>query len=469
MNRQGSILVGLLWCLALLSVVVFGILHTSRMDLVVAANFRDGIQARYLALAGVEKAKALLYHDARDRTRSRQHHSGQLYDSPAEFASVTLGRGDFRIFRRGAPGESGTVVFGVSDEESRLNLNVVSPEELAKLRGMTTDRIAALADWRDADTQPEAGGAEVEYYASLTPPSRPRDGPLLSVRELLMVRGYTREDLFGLPGRDLGMGAIEGEAGNSSTPDTRSDAFDGDEGWARWFTVHSGARDVDAGGEARVNIQTADESALSRVPGVTPEIARAIVAYRAQNRFEDITQLLDVTAPQPGGGSQPPVGVPPGSVPGVFSVGAPPGASPGAQGRPQVAGPRVIDEGLFLEIADLVTVAGDEFRPGLVNLNTAPLEVLECLPGMTRELAQAVIHQRASAGYFESIAGVLRVSGFTREILRQLAPRVTVRSETFRITAEGRIRSSGITSRVQAVVRVGPRAVQTLAYREDDL
>jgi hypothetical protein len=31
-RTQGSILVGVLWCMALLSVVVIGVLHTSRMD-----------------------------------------------------------------------------------------------------------------------------------------------------------------------------------------------------------------------------------------------------------------------------------------------------------------------------------------------------------------------------------------------------------------------------------------------------
>src|SRR5262252_8926633 len=66
----GSILVGLLWCLALLSIVVIGTLHSSRMDLTIVKNYGDRIQARYLALAGIEKAKALLYQDALDRKRA---------------------------------------------------------------------------------------------------------------------------------------------------------------------------------------------------------------------------------------------------------------------------------------------------------------------------------------------------------------------------------------------------------------
>src|SRR5207248_2070507 len=80
----GSVLVGLLWCVAILSVLVIGVLRTARMDLLVVKNHGDVIQAHYLALAGIEKAKALLYRDARERKRSAKNHSGELYDAPKE-------------------------------------------------------------------------------------------------------------------------------------------------------------------------------------------------------------------------------------------------------------------------------------------------------------------------------------------------------------------------------------------------
>src|ERR1035441_1103890 len=100
-NRCGSVLVGVLWCLALLSVVVIGVLHTARMDLIVVKNYGDRIQAHYLAVAGIEKAKALLYQDTRERSRSARHHSGQLYNAPEHFRDVALGRGQYRVFRHG--------------------------------------------------------------------------------------------------------------------------------------------------------------------------------------------------------------------------------------------------------------------------------------------------------------------------------------------------------------------------------
>ena len=54
MRVRASVLVGLLWCLALLSISVVGVLHTLRIDLLVVKNYGDRIQAHYLALAGIE-------------------------------------------------------------------------------------------------------------------------------------------------------------------------------------------------------------------------------------------------------------------------------------------------------------------------------------------------------------------------------------------------------------------------------
>src|SRR5438105_8856871 len=132
-RKEASVLVGLLWCVAILSVLVIGVLRTARMDLLVVKNHGDVIQAHYLALAGIEKAKALLYRDARERKRSAKNHSGELYDAPHHFRDVALGRGQFRVFRQAGRDEGGAVLYGVSDEESRLNVNRAAAEELAKL------------------------------------------------------------------------------------------------------------------------------------------------------------------------------------------------------------------------------------------------------------------------------------------------------------------------------------------------
>jgi len=436
------VLVGLLWCLALLSVIVIGVLHTARMDLLVVKNYCDRTQAHYLALAGIEKAEALIYRDAGDRTRSRQNHSGNFYDDAQQFRNVPLGHGVFSVFRRGRSDEGGGVIFGVSDEESRLNVNTATTNELAKLQNMTPDVATAIMNWRGGDSTTLA--AEAQYYAGLQPPYQPRNGPLQTVRELLMVRGVTPELLLGKDVRQNGLLEAAGENGNAFAHDNSVE--NSDLGWAGILTVDSAVQNVNAAGEDRVNIQSADQTSLTSVRGMTPQIARAIVAYRGQHRFESIADLLDVT--------------PPGNQNQTGSSG---------QTSPAQTGTGVVDENLFMEIADDVTADSNQSLSGAININTASLDVLICLPGMTRELAQAIISQRQSGGFFANTGELLKVPGLTRDIFKQIAPLVSARSETFRIFSEGRISSTGARQRIQAIIHVGLDDQKILSWREDDL
>ena len=120
----------------------------------------------------------------------------------------------------------------------------------------------------------------------------------------------------------------------------------------------------------------------------------------------------------------------------------------------EAGGPKVISEELFLEVADFVKTSPESARRGLININTASLQVLVCLQGMTEELARAIISHRSSAGFFPNIGYLLRVPGMTREIFQQLAPKVTVRSENFRIISEGVVPSSGARKRIELIVRL---------------
>lgn len=439
MRRRASILVGLLWCLALLSIVVISVLHTARLDLLVQKNYGDRIQARYLALAGIEKAKALLYQDLRERQRSRKNHTGDLYDNAADFKDVPFGPGKFSVFRPPTENESGEVVYGIADEESRLNVNYAAAQELAKLPGMAPEIVAAITDWRDEDNTISPGGAEAEYYTSLKPPSLPRNGTIQTTRELLMVRGISNQLL-------LGEGEHFPELPDTNEPPVEASQTIADRGWEEFLCVNGWAMNVNAAGEDRVNAQNADEKTLSGVQGITQDIAKAIVAYRGQNQLQSLADLLDVTAPQNQQGRS--------------------GANQN-QNQGQPSGPKVINEDLFLEIADDVCVDGTKQQPGPVNINTANTQVLTRLPGMTPELAQAVVSYRRSIGYFPNVAWLLKTPGMTRAIFKQVVGRVTVRSETFRIISEGKVNSSGARQRIMAIVQISKDDVQTLSWRED--
>lgn len=122
-----------------------------------------------------------------------------------------------------------------------------------------------------------------------------------------------------------------------------------------------------------------------------------------------------------------------------------------------------------MDIADQLTAQSADNLPGVVNVNSASLAVLICLPGVDRQLAQSIINYRQSSGYFPNIAHLLKVTGMTQDIFKQLGPLVTARSETFRILCEGKVTSSGARQRIQAIVHVGLKDLTTVSWREDDL
>lgn len=459
MNRQrASILVGLLWVLALLAVVVIGLLHSSRLDLRVTKNQGDLIQAHYLAVAGIERAKAVVFQDIKSRRETNKHHTGALADDPGRFRETSLGRGRFKVIRPPGPFENGAEVPGVEDEESRLNVNSAPGPELARLPQMPPEVVAAIQDFRDADHTPGPGGVEADYYMTLRPPYMPNDGPFGSLRELLLVKGMDSTLLFGEDANGNGWLDPDENDGPQNPPADNQDGIL-DTGWSSWLTVTSAAGNLTARGGERVSVQDADESALLGVSGMTSEMAKAIVAHRGRNRIENLLDLLNVpVAGQTAGQGDPGAGA-------ANRPGPPqqPGQQPNAV---DPNAPKAISEEQLLAMADSLTTVTDKQQPGVVNINTAPLDVLVCL-GLSRELAQSIINHRQSSGFFQHPLGLLKTPGMSQDQLRTLLPRITVRSDTYRITAEGWVPSTGARKRIQEVVRLETRSFRTLSHRED--
>ena len=471
MKRDASILIGLLWCVAILAVVVVSILRSGTLDLRVAKNHGDRIQAHYLALAAVEKAKALLYLEARQREEEDLNHSGEFYNDPAQFRDIELGRGVFRVIRQGTAEEGGGIVYGVSDEESRLNINHASTEMMEKLPRFQSENAAAIVDYRDEDSNVTQGGAESEEYAAMQPPYLPHNGLLRTDREMLLVRGIQRDSFVG---EDMNLNGLLDPEENDRDASFPPDNGDGrlDAGWSGHITVNSGVREVDAKGGSRVNIQEGSENELSQIEGIDANLASAIVQYRGENELNSLGDLLDVRRMEQRGdgnnqgGPTQNVSFPPGAFPPGFQ---PPGQSGrgGGGGNSRPTGPTLINAQLLTRIADRLKTRGETSHLGAININTAPAAVLECIPGIDERLASDIIRHRSSSGYFRNIAELLNVSGVNNEIFKQIAPHVTARSETFRILGEGEIPSTGARKRIQAIVRIGSGSVMTLAYRED--
>lgn len=104
------------------------------------------------------------------------------------------------------PVENGSLAGHIEDQQGKFNLNnllkdgKVNLAQLAYLQRLLSilalppTLADVLADWIDADSEPQPqGGAEDETYLALQPPYLAANRPLIDVAELALVRGFDDE------------------------------------------------------------------------------------------------------------------------------------------------------------------------------------------------------------------------------------------------------------------------------------
>jgi general secretion pathway protein K len=108
----------------------------------------------------------------------------------------------------------------------------------------------------------------------------------------------------------------------------------------------------------------------------------------------------------------------------------------------------------------LVTVYQDL---GMVNINTAPREIIQALDERISEnMAKRVLEYRTSTP-FRNSAELAKVPGF-ETIAAGLLGKITVRGNIYRLRAEGRVQD--VSRTIEAVVRLGGARPQTVYWRE---
>lgn len=143
----------------------------------------DHVQARALVRVGVDWTRALLSDDKR---ASNVDHLGEPW--ALQLPAVPL--------------DNGSLSGRIEDQQGRFNLNNLVREgkvdwvqlehfrRLLSLLGLPAALAETLADWMDADSETQPGGAEDEVYLALQPPYLTANRPLIDLAELAMVRGF---------------------------------------------------------------------------------------------------------------------------------------------------------------------------------------------------------------------------------------------------------------------------------------
>jgi general secretion pathway protein K len=142
------------------------------------------VQAQTLVQAGVDWSRAVL---GDDRRLSNIDHLGEPWALRLPPMSV----------------EGGELAGYIEDQQGLFNLNnlvkngktnlaqLAHFRRLLSILGLPAALADALADWLDADSEPQPqGGAEDDYYLGLQPPYLAANRPLTDLAELALVRGF---------------------------------------------------------------------------------------------------------------------------------------------------------------------------------------------------------------------------------------------------------------------------------------
>ncbi len=439
-RRPGAALILVLWAIALLSLLAGGLTFTIRQDLAISNLQRDRLTAHVLARAGVERSMAAVTDDLSDVDTL----SDLWCDDAPTMQEVPLTGGTFSV-THGSHDALPMVWYGASDESGKLNVNAASRDQLMALPEMTEPIAAAVIDWRDGDEEPQPAGIERSYYLGLAHPYTIRNGPLRTVRELLLVRDVTPELLCGEDANANGLLDPNEDDGDTSPP---YDNADGrlDRGWLAYLTTYSYEKNENALGLKRVNINSADAGTLSQRLGLETWAAQSIVKAREKGEFKHLVDLLDVERDA--------------------STGRGPSEEVDLNPRNDDEKDQPVTLDIFKRIVDDITLSDNDMLPGRININTAPREVLETLPEVDQELAEAVLQPRANRGGFGSIGDLLDVAGMTKDKFAKLEGLVTVRSNVFRILSNGQASSGLAQATIECVVDRGGEVPRVLYWSE---
>jgi general secretion pathway protein K len=201
-NERGFALVAVLLVLGLLGIIAAEFAYSMRLEAEAMRTWRDGMRAAHLAEAGVEQA-------LRELTGEFQYVSlpfdGVLtfYKQGTPLAVVP------RFLRTKVRLGNGEFTYRITDEQSRINVNTATPEQLDKLfqclgvDKVNRDQIVdSILDWIDTNDDHRINGAESEdYYLKLPIPYRARNGQMESINELLQIKGVTPALFEGSEGR----------------------------------------------------------------------------------------------------------------------------------------------------------------------------------------------------------------------------------------------------------------------------
>ena len=494
-NSDGLSLITTLWILTVLSVLATQMLYSFNLESKAQGNFLDRVKHHYAAKAGFEWAVARL---AVDETNFDS--AGETWATPLQNQIEDgIQLGSFISYQ-----------VNIVDEGSKINLNAAEEDQIRNLLSFL--------------------GAEPESNELGDLATRIVEGrPYRTVRDVARIEGMTEDILYGLQQQAAVEEATSGaETETETLPPTLTMTAIG--GLVNVATVYSVDANTDADGQQRVNINSANAQQIQQIRSNNNQAifsqgeANAIIQARTHN---GISALLDVpavsdnvfnnisnqiTVEDTGGGNQDGFG---GGIDNfedeeseedensLINIntadseeleelnGIDQGiadriiAHRDSQGSFQnidaIKDVRILSVRDLAGIADKVTTRDGQTVNGLININTAPVEILQLLPGMDQTKAQAIVARREEenpelqnqytqpiqGNPFTDIGQLLDIDEIDDATFREVVNWVTYRSHGYSIVSSGMDLSGKVLATcVGIVVRDGNQI--TIPYWRQD-
>jgi type II secretory pathway component PulK len=557
-RRGGFFLVMVLVVIAVATLAAYSFTETMLAYNEASHLTGDHIQTRAAAESAIEMVRLILAQPADTRDSY-----GGLLDNAALFQAVTVvppevdGRPvNFSILAPGMDetGRLAGVRFGLRNESAKLNVNALIALDknsellmpamsamagdtaglaaslagsldgpstegeatelsltqtlLMSLPGMTIEIADSILDWLDEDDEPRPYGAEREFYSVLPTPYAPKNGPIDSVEELLLVRGVTPELLFGVDANRNGV--IDAAEQQMTMVDVNSMAS---LGWSAFLTVHALEANRRRDGTPRINVNQDDLEVLSEEISSAienPDYATFVLAFRIGGQSTAEATLGGSSGSGPSSTGSNPSGS--GSSPGTGS-GSATGQSGGGGASASAASIWTADEADKLDltggggtqltqILDLidatVTIENQTYRspftsdpiqmaaympllmeslttqdfdkmPGRININECPAELLYGIPLIDQETADAILEARAQPSESENrlyetwplVEGLVSL-----ETMKTLMPLITGGGDVYTAQIIGYHETTATATRLEVVLDgtgVNPKVIQ---YRD---
>ncbi|MFH1747568.1 MAG: hypothetical protein ABIG44_11045 [Planctomycetota bacterium] len=489
-SRRAIILPVVLVVISLLALTMAGFIFFVRAETAGTLAHGDLQQARLAAESGLEEIIATL--------RLNPHDTSVWFDSPGRFRHTLIWsegyeREDDPVAQTGtreslfeeyavpphawrfsavgdsfvepSDAESRSMRFGITPEGSRLHLNVAEEEQIGRLLTPllfdlqvenTEELINALLDWRDEDDETRDGGAESEYYNTLEPPYNAKNAPFDSVEELMLVKGFNAAVLYGEDTNRNGILDPNEDDGEESFP--YYDNMDGvlNRGIAPFLTIWTREPDTALDNRARINLTQDTALVQAQIEDTFTEeeleICEGAVNYILQQKQQgfNFAQL----------------GSPAELYQGIDALSEEERAGGGALAN----SPITLEELPYVMNRFSIRTAEQlqEGTPGLININTAPLRVLELIPGLTDETVTNLVEMRPQqdSTALRTTAWPMTSGAVDIATFHAMAPYITTKSYQFHVEVLGYADHVKVSRRYEWIVEMAGPLAQVRYWRD---